>query len=241
MSTLSSFEFIEKLNQENEALYLASEIQVQAFFDSNPSHDELVKHFRGRCVNEYLNMIEVAERLFRLAPSIDRRMVLNLSKQIFDEANHYNMVADLIERLTGETLNITDLLDDEINGGDAKGARCLEKLENNDLLGLFTYQFIAEGRAFRVWQRMADIVNDDFIKKTYAKISHDERYHSSIGQLGLEALAVTPEAQRRVSELADEMRLELYEVNCRNTIEVPKARAIFTEAYGKRFASALYN
>ena len=234
---LCAKEFVDTLECENEALFKASEIQVEAFFESEPSREELVSHFSGRCVNEYLNMIEIAKRLVRIAGTQDRKLIRSLARQIADEANHYDMVAEVLERLTGAPLNTDRLLDQELDGGDAKGARSLQKMEDEDLPALYTYQFIAEGRAYRVWQRMADIIDDEFIATRYAKIAKDELFHSQIGRRGLSKVAVTRECQSRVMQLASDIRHELFQVSCQNCTEVAEAREICVSAYGSRFAA----
>jgi rubrerythrin len=226
--------FVAELARNNEALYLASEMQVEAFFNSEPSKQELVEHFRGRCMNEYRNMEEVAARLTRLSGTLPREMIKNLAKQVLDEATHFDMVANVIEHLTGEKLSMADL-EAERDGGQAKGVACLEEFDENDLLALYTYQFIAEGRAHRVWQKMAEVIEDEYISKAYSRIAKDELFHSNIGKVGLESLAVDEASQKRVLELADKMRKQLYDVSCSNTQEVPAARAICVEAYGSSY------
>lgn len=230
----SAKSFIAELAKNNEALYLASEMQVEAFFNSKPSKEELVEHFRGRCMNEYRNMEEVANRLSQLSGSLPREMIKNLAKQVLDEATHFDLVANVIEHLTGQKLSMADL-EKERDGGQAKGVACLEEFDENDLLALYTYQFIAEGRAHRVWQKMADVIDDDYISRTYSRIAKDELFHSNIGKVGLESMVDDEASRSRVLELADNMRKQLYDVSCSNTQEVKAARAICIEAYGSRY------
>ncbi|TDR47499.1 phenylacetic acid catabolism protein PaaA/PaaC family [Tahibacter aquaticus] len=232
METASNF--VSTLAAQNEALFQASEMQVEAYFKANPSKEAMVEHFRGRCMNEYRNMEEVASRLLRLSSTLPRGMVRNLAKQVLDEATHFDLVANVIEHLTGEEVNMQSLAD-ERDAGQAKGVRCLEEFDENDLLALYTYQFIAEGRAHRVWQKMSEIIEDDYIARAYSRIAKDELFHSNIGRKGLEDLAQDAESQARVLELADQMRKQLYDVSCSNTVEVPAARAICVEAYGSNY------
>jgi hypothetical protein len=102
-------------------------------------------------------------------------------------------------------------------------------------LSLCTYQFIAEGRAHRVWQKMANVIQDSVVSSAYQKIADDEKAHREFGRAGLENLAVTSEAQERTLKLADDMRLELYNVSCMNCVEVPAARDLVAQSYGSRF------
>ena len=60
---LTSKEFVAKLAADNEALFRAGELNVKAYFDSKPTQTELVEHFRGRMLNERMNMVEIAARV----------------------------------------------------------------------------------------------------------------------------------------------------------------------------------
>lgn len=232
---ISTQAFINRLEQENEALFTASEMQVEAYFRSNPSIDALVEHFSGRCANEYMNMVEVAQSLLEVAPTGDRKMIKLLAKQILDEANHFELVAKVLEKLTGKPLDVQALLARESEGGGAKGARILEEMDKDDRLALHLYQFIAEGRAHRVWQRMAEVCSDEMIAQTYAKIAQDEKAHCEFGRLGLQQFIKTPEDMQRAEDLAGKIRFELYEISCLNCVEVPEARALCAEAYGSAY------
>lgn len=231
----STNEFISQIENGNEALFQASEMQVEAFFKSNPSPEALFEHFAGRCANEYMNMVEVAERLIEVAPTGDLKTVKLLARQVLDEANHFDMVAKVLEKITGRSIDIPALLEREANGGSAKGARILEEMDKEDRLALHLYQFIAEGRAHRVWARMADVCTDEMIASTYAKIAADEKVHAAFGRVGLEQYCATPADQERALKLANEIRKELYDVSCLNTVEVPEARALCVEAYGSSY------
>jgi rubrerythrin len=235
MQGMSVSDFIGQLEKGNEALFQASEMQVEAFFKSKPSTESLFEHFAGRCANEYMNMVEVAQRLLEVAPTGDRKMIRILSKQVVDEAAHFDMVAQVLERITGKPVDIPALLSRESEGGSAKGARILENMDKEDRLALHLYQFIAEGRAHRVWQRMSEVVDDQVIAQTYGKIANDEKTHREFGRLGLEQFIQTEADMRRAGELADKIRHELYEVSCMNCVEVPEARALCVEAYGAQY------
>src|SRR6266404_6952897 len=106
MKELSTNDFIKHLEAGNEALFQASEMQVEAFFKSKPSQSALVEHFSGRCANEYMNMVEVAQRLLEVAPKGDRKMIKMLAKQVLDEAAHFDLVANVLERITGRTFDV---------------------------------------------------------------------------------------------------------------------------------------
>jgi rubrerythrin len=225
-------QFVAKLAQDNEALFQASEMNVEAFFASNPSKESLVEHFTGRMVNERMNMVEIATKVANAPADTTVEMLALLSKQALDEANHFRMVKEVIEHMTGETVDVAAAIAHEEANPTAKGAALLEKYEaQNDPLALAAYQFIAEGRAERVWNKMAECIQDEFIATTYAKIAKDEGFHSNIGARSLELLATDEATQARVEEIARAMRIDLFAVSCMNTTATPEAVKLMSAAY----------
>ena len=224
----NAHDFVKNLAAANETLFVASEMQVEAYFDSKPSQEKLVNHFIGRMVNERMNMVEIANRVATMPANSDPIELQNIAKQAFDEAVHFRMVKEVIEHITGEELDVEAAIAAEAAKPTAKGADLLEKYEaETDPLALALYQFIAEGRAERVWNKMATCIDDQFISTSYAKIGHDEGFHSHIGRLKLEQLCDTLDAQIRASEIAKKMRVDLYSISCMNTKPVAEAKAMF--------------
>ena len=225
-------QFVAKLAQDNEALFQASEMNVEAFFASNPSKEALVEHFTGRMVNERMNMVEIATKVANAPADTTVEMLALLSKQALDEANHFRMVKEVIEHMTGETVDVAAAIAHEEANPTAKGAALLAKYEaQNDPLALAAYQFIAEGRAERVWNKMAECIQDEFIATTYAKIAKDEGFHSNIGARSLELLATDEATQARVEQIARAMRIDLFAVSCMNTTATPEAVKLMSVAY----------
>lgn len=225
-------QFVAKLAQDNEALFQASEMNVEAFFASNPSKEALVEHFTGRMVNERMNMVEIATKVANAPADTTVEMLALLSKQALDEANHFRMVKEVIEHMTGETVDVAAAIAHEEANPTAKGAALLAKYEaQNDPLALAAYQFIAEGRAERVWNKMAECIQDEFIATTYAKIAKDEGFHSNIGARSLELLATDEATQARVEQIARAMRIDLFAVSCMNTTATPEAVKLMSAAY----------
>ena len=101
-----------------------------------------------------------------------------------------------------------------------------------DPVALAAYQLVAEGRAEAVWNQMADCIEDEFISTSYAKIARDEGFHSNIGGWKLEKLAQDDATQARVEALVAKMRKDLFDISCKNTMEVPAAKKLVAEAYG---------
>ena len=228
---LTGTEFVQKLKQDNEALFRASELMVKAYFDSKPSQDELTEHFVGRMVNERLNMVGVSQAIAQAGMDTDPEELTLLAKQAMDEAIHFKLVKEVVEHVTGQPVDVDAAIRAEKAKPTAKGASLLSKYGELDDVVLSTYQFIAEGRAERNWDMMAECIDDEFISKRYARIARDEGFHSTIGARKLEKLCVSPEIQARVEALANEMRKDLYAVCCANSKPTAEAQAIFEQAY----------
>lgn len=231
--TLTGKEFADMIRAENEALFDASRLNVREYFDSKPSQEELVEHFTGRMVNERMNMVEISAAVAAMPASTPVQELELLTKQAQDEALHFRMVKDVIEHITGETLDVEAAIEAEAAKPTAKGADLLEAYEaSTDAAALAAYQLVAEGRAEAVWQEMADCIEDEYISKAYAKIARDEGFHANIGGLSLAKLAVTGEEQARISGLVDQMRKDLFNISCVNTTVTAEAKELVSEAYG---------
>ena len=229
---MNSKQFVAKLAQDNEALFKASELNVEAYFASNPSQEQLVEHFTGRMVNERMNMVEISAKVASAPADTSVEELALLSKQALDEANHFRMVKEVIEHITGENVDVESAIAAEAAKPTAKGAALLAKYEaQNDPLALAAYQFIAEGRAERVWNKMAECIQDEFISTTYAKIAKDEGFHSNIGRRTLELLATDPATQARIEEIARTMRMDLFAISCMNTTATAEAKKLMDVAY----------
>jgi rubrerythrin len=230
---LTSKEFVAKIKKDNEALFKASQLNVKAYFDSKPAQEELVEHFVGRMVNERMNMVDIAKSIAAMPADTPAEELALLTKQAHDEANHFRMVKEVIEHITGEALDVEAAIAAEAAKPTAKGAGLLAKYEaETDPVALAAYQLVAEGRAEAVWDQMANCVEDEFISKTYAKIARDEGFHANIGGWKLEQLVKTAEDQARVQSLVGQMRKDLYDISCKNTVAVPAGRELVEEAYG---------
>ena len=229
---MNSKEFVAKLAQDNESLFKASELNVEAYFASNPSKEALVEHFIGRMVNERMNMVEISNKVAAAPASMPAEELALLTKQALDEANHFRMVKEVIEHITGERLDVEAAIASEQAKPTAKGAALLEKYEaESDPLALAAYQFIAEGRAERVWNKMAECIQDEFISTTYAKIARDEGFHSNIGRRSLELLAIDEATQARVEQIARTMRMDLFAISCMNTTATEEAKKLMAVDY----------
>ena len=230
-------QFVKELAKNNETLFKASAMQVKAYFDSKPSKEQLIDHFRGRMVNERMNLIEISKKISEMPVDTSVQELQLLAKQAQDEAKHYRMVKEVIEHITGEEEDLEAACDSWETRITSKGAALIQKYEaHQDPIALALYQTIAEGRAEAVWDQMAETIDDDFISSRYAKIARDEGFHSNIGQWKLAQLVTTPEAQEKAEKLAMEMRKDLYKISCINTKAVPEARKMMEEAYNYTYA-----
>ena len=230
---MNSKDFVAKIVADNQALFQASQHNVKAYFDSKPAQSELVDHFIGRMVNERMNMVEISQAIAQMPADADPVELQLLTQQAADEAVHFRMVKEVIEHITGAPVDVEAAIAKESAKPTAKGAGLLAKYEaENDPVALAAYQLVAEGRAEAVWNTMAECVEDEFIRKSYAKIAKDEGFHAKIGARKLEQLVTDAEVAAKVETLVAAMRRDLYEISCRNTIAAEAGKELVADAYG---------
>ena len=230
---LTAKQFVQKITEENQALFKASQLNVKDYFDSKPSQQELVDHFIGRMVNERMNMVEISQTIANLPADTDPVELQLLTQQAHDEAVHFRLVKEVIEHIQGSPLDVNKAIADEAQKNTAKGAALLAKYEaESDAAALAAYQLVAEGRAEAVWNTMADCIEDSFISGAYRKIAKDEGFHSNIGARKLEQLVGDAETQQRIEALVANMRKDLYEISCRNTTANVEGKKLVAESYG---------
>jgi len=216
---LTGKEFVRKIKEENSQLFEQSRMNVRRFFASNPSKEHMVEHFRGRMVNEAMNMKAIAAEVVSAPTSIDVTELELLTKQAQDEAKHFRMVKEIIEHISGEKVDVDAAFAAEASSPQAKGATLLDKYEaSSDPAALAAYQLVAEGRAEAVWNEMAECVEDEFISSRYAAIAKDEGFHANIGGWKLEKLVDgAADVQERILAMVEQMRYDLLEISNKNT------------------------
>ena len=230
---LTGKQFVEKLVQDNQALFKASQINVKAYFDSKPAQEELVTHFIGRMVNERMNMVEISNAIAQMPADADPVELQLLTQQAHDEAVHFRLVKEVIEHIQGSPVDVEAAMAREASQNTAKGATLLAKYgAETDPAALAAYQLVAEGRAEAVWNQMAECIEDEFVSKAYAKIAKDEGFHSKIGARSLEKLMDSAEEQSRIESLVVAMRKDLYDISCKNTVAAKAGKQLVAEAYG---------
>jgi len=230
---MNAKQFVQKIIDENQALFRASQHNVKAYFDSKPAKEELVEHFIGRMVNERMNMIEISNAIVNMPADADPVELQLLTQQAHDEAVHFRLVKEVIEHIQGSPVDVESAIAREAAKPTAKGAGLLAKYgAQDDAAALAAYQLVAEGRAEAVWNQMADCIEDEFVSKTYAKIAKDEGFHSKIGARKLEQLVADVETQARVDALVEQMRRDLYDISCKNTTAAEDGKKLVADAYG---------
>ena len=226
-------QFVQKIVDENQALFRASQHNVKAYFDSKPAKEELVEHFIGRMVNERMNMVEISQAIANMPADADPVELQLLTQQAHDEAVHFRLVKEVIEHIQGTPVDVQAAIDAEAAKPTAKGAGLLAKYDaQDDAAALAAYQLVAEGRAEAVWNQMADCIEDEFISNAYAKIARDEGFHSKIGARKLEQLVTTESEQARIEALITRMRKDLYDISCQNTTAAEDGKRLVADAYG---------
>ena len=83
---LSGTDFVKKIKEGNKELFEASRSNVRRFFNSNPSDEYLVEHFRGRMVNEAQNMYAIAGQVASADPSTDCLLYTSPSPRDVEES-----------------------------------------------------------------------------------------------------------------------------------------------------------
>jgi len=216
---LSGKKFVQKIKEDNASLFAESRNNVRNFFASNPSKESMIEHFRGRMINEAMNMKAISAEIASAPLSMDVTELELLTKQAQDEAKHFRMVKEVIEHISGEQVDVAAAFAAEFAAPQAKGASLLEKYEaSSDPAALAAYQLVAEGRAEAVWNEMAECVEDQFISSRYAAIAKDEGFHANIGGWKLEKLVEgAADLQERILKLVDAMRSDLLEISRKNT------------------------
>jgi 1,2-phenylacetyl-CoA epoxidase catalytic subunit len=230
---MDSKQFVQKIVDENQALFRASQHNVKAYFDSKPAQEELVEHFIGRMVNERMNMVEISNAIANMPADADPVELQLLTQQAHDEAVHFRLVKEVIEHIQGSPVDVSAAIAREAAKPTAKGAGLLAKYgAQDDAAALAAYQLVAEGRAEAVWNQMAECIEDEFISNAYAKIARDEGFHSKIGARALEKLVTTEAEQTRIAALITQMRRDLYDISCKNTTAAEDGKQLVADAYG---------
>ena len=230
---MNAKQFVQKIIDENQALFRASQHNVKAYFDSKPAKEELVEHFIGRMVNERMNMVEISQAIANMPADADPVELQLLTQQAHDEAVHFRLVKEVIEHIQGSPVDVQAAIARESAKPTAKGAGLLEKYgAQDDAAALAAYQLVAEGRAEAVWNQMAECIEDEFISKAYAKIAKDEGFHSKIGARALEKLVGSKQEQTRIENLVAQMRKDLYDISCQNTTAAEDGKKLVADAYG---------
>lgn len=226
-------QFVNKLVNDNQALFKASQLNVKEYFDSKPAQSELVEHFIGRMINERMNMVEIAQQVANMPADADPVELQLLTQQAHDEAVHFRLVKEVIEHIQGSPVDVSAAIAAEAAKPTAKGASLLQKYgAETDAAALAAYQLVAEGRAEAVWNQMAECIEDEFISGAYAKIAKDEGFHSKIGARKLEQLVASAEEQSRIEALVIRMRKDLYDISCKNTTAAEDGKRLVADAYG---------
>lgn len=229
-------QFVRELREDFQTLFDISEKQCRMYF-SQPdlTKEKMADFFKVRMFNERWNMVEISRKVSELPVNTPAEEARLLAKQAYDEAEHFRLVCEVLEHITGKPVDLDafNATHGELRPG--YGAMLIKKYEaHEDPLVLAVYQFLVEGQGSHVWATMADCAYDDFIKKRYARIARDEKFHMGIGQLMLEKLCETAEAQERALTIAREIYWDLYE--CHSIALFPPTEEIkqmMRAAYGE--------
>jgi hypothetical protein len=164
-------EFLDDLWESFMPLHQVAEIQTRQFFaERGTDKQELESFFHIRLRNERQNMIELSKKVAELDPLTDPEECRLLAKQAWDEAEHYRIVYEILEHLTGKAPDLESIWSKVSEGSVTMGASLIKKYEaHNNPITMHLYQYMAEGRASHVWATMAQCAGDEFIEKHLLK------------------------------------------------------------------------
>lgn len=228
-------QFVADLREIFDTLYQVADATTREYFAEDHSQEEMLEYFKIRLFNERWNMVELSQAIAKLPIDTPMKETQMLAKQAYDEANHFRMVKEVIDHISGTEVDLVAIHATHGAKRPSQGVYILDKYNaQNDELVLALYQYLAEGRAAVVWQAMADSIDDEYVSKRYAKIAKDESFHSEIGRLRLEKLCITEEEQARALEFTQKFVWDLYENTCLSIKQVnPELRAKMRQAYGQ--------
>ena len=228
-------QFVKELREDFQTLFDISEKQCRMYF-SQPdlTKEKMADFFKVRMFNERWNMVEISKKVSQLPVDTPADEAKLLAKQAFDEAEHFRLVCEVLEHITSQPVDLNAFNETHGELRPGYGAMLIKKYEaQEDPLVLAVYQFLVEGQGSHVWATMADCAYDDFIKKRYAKIAKDEKFHMGIGRMMLEKLCETEESQEKALKIAREIYWDLYE--CHSVALFPPTEEIkkmMRDAYG---------
>ena len=232
-------QFLDDLWESFMPLHKVAEIQTRQFFaERGTDKKELENFFHIRLSNERMNMIELSKKVSELDPMTDPEDCRLLSKQAWDEAEHFRIVYEILEHLTGEKPDLAKIWETYGKVDVRMGASLIQKYEaHNNPIMMHLYQYMAEGRAAHVWDTMSKCANDEYIQSRYARVARDEKFHSNIGKLMLEKVCATKEAQDEAMTYVKEMIWDLFECSCTSLGDfehaTPEVKTIMRDAYGE--------
>ena len=229
-----SKQFVVELREIFDTLYRVADKTTREYFAEDHSNEELIEYFKIRLFNERWNMVELSQAVANLPVDTPIEESQMLAKQAWDEANHFRMVKEVIEHISGVEADLAEIGATHGAKRPSQGVYILDKYNaQDDELVLALYQYLAEGRAAIVWQAMAESIEDSYVAKRYAKIARDESFHSQIGRMKLEKLCVTEEAQARAIDFTTKFVWDLYENTCLSIKQVsPELQTEMRRAYG---------
>ena len=230
-----SKQFVAELREIFDTLYRVADRTTREYFAEDHSTEELLEYFKIRLFNERWNMVELSQAVANLPIDTPMEEAQMLAKQAYDEANHFRMVKEVIDHISGVEASLVEIGATHGAKRPSQGVYILDKYNaQDDELVLALYQFLSEGRAAVVWQAMADSIDDEFVSKRYSKIARDESFHSEIGRMRLEKLCTTEAEQARALEFTQKFVWDLYENTCLSIKQVsPELRAEMRQAYGQ--------
>ena len=136
-------EFLDELWESFMPLHKVAEIQTRQFFaEKGKDKEALENFFHIRLSNERMNMIELSKKVSELPALTNPEECRLLSKQAWDEAEHFRIVYEVLEHLTGEKPNLEKIWETYGKVDVRMGASLVQKYEahgNPIMMHLYQY------------------------------------------------------------------------------------------------------
>lgn len=198
MESASFLEYIERLK--NEMRQTAADASKK-YFETHPTRESMIRWLGTRCWREIDYVFLINAIVNKYWSEFDPKIVTSLMKQSWDEARHYQQLAEIIELYGGKRpLQVTEV--DKIwskvlwDSVDKDKVAAISGWHLSETSGEGTFKFVIEGA--KKW-------NYTEVSKAYEKIAQDELFHLNLGHEILERYAIDEASQKESIKAAQQI------------------------------------
>lgn len=183
--------FLQEIEEIKASLNRQVKQVVTKYFAGRPSDQTMVEWLRVRCWREMDYVLLISELLLRYNTELDNTIIISLSKQLWDEARHYEMVGALIRGLGGEpprtVLPVEKEWHDVLWEGVKKDRICTVAAWNvSETAAAASMPDVIAG---------AERCGYPEVARTYRRIDKDEVFHLNLGVEIVKRYGTTPQSQ----------------------------------------------